>query len=94
MSNRAGGYSQTLSGEGTTPQKIVEKAQKRARALHTAAVHVQRSVDALSNLVGNLQEEQTRQRQEVDRQRQEMDRQRQEIDELKKSCKFQQDFSE
>ena len=50
------------SSEGTTAQEVVEKARKRARALHPAAVHLQRSVDALSNLVGNLKEEQTRQR--------------------------------
>ena len=65
------------SSEGTTAQEVVEKARKRERALHPAAVHLQRSVDALSNLVGNLKEEQTRQRW--------ISRQRQEIDELKKS---------
>ena len=36
-------------------------------------LHVQRSVNALADLVGNLQEEQKRQRQEIGRQRQEID---------------------
>ena len=52
------------SDEGTTPHKSFEKAHKRVKALHPA--HVQRSVNALADLVGNLYKEQKRPRQEID----------------------------